>query len=60
MNPNDAFKYEDILIRLKSTINDSKCQIFQSMIQSHLLENTHRVTVELYPSHTMEQEMIQV
>ena len=56
----DGIRYDDILSRLKSSISASKSEIFQSFIKDHILENMHKVTVELYPSNTLVDENAQV
>jgi len=57
-SPTDALKFEKPLAELKSKIASSGSKVFQDMIQELLLTNTHRTTIEMKPSKTMEQEQI--
>lgn len=59
-SPIDGIKYEETLKELKSIIENSKSKVFKSFIQEYLLNNMHRVTIELYPSAFMETNMIEV
>lgn len=56
LNPKDALVYEERLKQMKEEIEHGGSTIFQRMIQDSLLENNHRVVLELYPSTTLEIE----
>lgn len=55
-NPTEALKFEEPLKMLKETIADSGSKVFQDMVRDLLVANTHRTTVELKPSKTLEEE----
>lgn len=57
-SPTEALKFERPLAELKERIAESGSKIFQDMIQSYLVKNTHRTTVELAPSKTLEEEIL--
>ncbi len=59
-NPTDALKFEEPLAELKARISKDGSKVFQGIIKELLLENSHRTTVEMYPSKTMEEEQLQV
>ena len=59
-NPTDALKFEEPLAELKASIAESGCKVFQDMIRDVLLSNSHRTTVEMYPSKTLEEEELKV
>lgn len=59
-NPTEALKFEDPLAELKANIAASGSKVFQDMIRDFLLENSHRTTVEMYPSKTLEEEQLKV
>lgn len=59
-NPTEALKFEEPLAELKSSIAESGSKVFQDMIQDILLSNSHRTTVEMYPSKTLEEEELKV
>jgi hypothetical protein len=56
--PTDALKFEKPLAELKAKIAESGSEIFQDMIKDLLLKNTHRSTVEMTPSKTLESEQL--
>lgn len=60
LNPKDALVYEDALKLLKENIETTGSNIFQQMIRDFLINNSHRVVLELYPSATQEEEQLQV
>lgn len=55
-SPTEALKFEEPLAELKEAIATSGSKIFQDTIKKYLLENTHRSTIELVPSKTLEEE----
>lgn len=55
-SPTEALKFEEPLAELKSKIAESGSQIFQDMVKDFIVYNTHRTTVELVPSKTLEEE----
>mmetsp|Transcript_31239 Transcript_31239/g.57771 ORF Transcript_31239/g.57771 Transcript_31239/m.57771 type:complete len:1097 (+) Transcript_31239:202-3492(+) len=57
-NPTNALKFEEPLAELKESIAKDGSKIFQDMIKEALLDNSHRTTVEMYPSKTMEEEQL--
>jgi len=59
-NPTDALKFEEPLAELKDSIAKDGSKIFQEMIKDFLLENTHRTTIEMFPSKTLEEEQLNV
>lgn len=54
----DALKFEEPLAELKEKIAASGSEVFRSFIKDYLVENTHRVTIEMVPSKTLEEEQI--
>jgi len=58
-SPTDALKFEEPLAELKAAIAKSGPKIFQDMIRSLLVENTHRTTVQLAPSKSLEEEQLE-
>jgi Zn-dependent M16 (insulinase) family peptidase len=58
-DPTEALKFEQPLAELKANISESGSQVFQDMLKAILVDNTHRTTVELAPSKTMEEEIVQ-
>lgn len=58
-SPTDALKFEAPLAELKAKIAESGSQVFQDMIKEYLINNTHRTTVELAPSKSLEEENLQ-
>ena len=59
-NPMDALKFEEPLAELKESIEKGGSKVFTDMIKDLLLENSHRTTVEMYPSKTLEEEQLNV
>jgi len=57
-HPTASLKFEAPLAELKQSIATSGSKIFQDMVQSWLVENTHRSIVEMVPSKTLEQEQL--
>jgi len=57
-SPTDALKFEEPLAQLKKEIEKNGSKVFQDMLKSLIVENTHRTTVELVPSKTLEEEML--
>lgn len=57
-SPTDALKFEKPLAELKARIKESGSRVFQDMAREFLAENTHRSTVELAPSKTLEEELL--
>ena len=58
-SPTEALKFEEPLAELKAKIAESGSKVFQDMVKELLTENTHRTVVELKPSKTLEEEIIQ-
>ena len=56
-DPMDALKFEKPLADLKAKIAESGSHVFKDMLRELLIENTHRSTVELKPSKTLEEEI---
>lgn len=59
-DPTDALKFEKPLAELKAKIAESGSEVFQDMIKDLLLKNTHRSTIEMAPSKTLEAEQLKV
>jgi len=57
-DPTDALKFEEPLADLKASIAKDGSKVFTDMVRETLLENTHKTTVEMYPSKTMEEEQL--
>ena len=57
-NPTEALKFEAPLAELKESIAKDGSKIFQEMIKNFLLENSHRTTIEMYPSKSLEEEQL--
>jgi len=57
-NPTEALKFEAPLAELKTRIAKDGSQVFQSMIREFLLENSHRTTIEMFPSKSLEEEQL--
>merc|ERR1711966_448027 len=58
-DPTEALKFEAPLAELKASIARDGAKVFQDMIRETLLENSHRTTVEMFPSKSMEAEQLQ-
>merc|ERR1712038_281967 len=56
-SPTDALRFEAPLAELKAMIAQDGSKVFTDFIQEYLLDNTHRVTVEMVPSSTLEAEV---
>ena len=59
-HPATALEYEKPLNQIKQEVNSRGSAIFQEMIKTYLLENVHRVVLELLPSETYEEEQLKV
>jgi Zn-dependent M16 (insulinase) family peptidase len=59
-SPTEGMKFEAPLAALKAKIDESGSQVFQDMIKQYLIENTHRSTIEMVPSKTLESEELKV
>lgn len=58
-SPTEALKFEEPLAELKAKIAESGSQVFQDLIKEFLVSNSHRTTVELVPSKTLEKEELE-
>lgn len=54
--PTDALKFEKPLAELKAMIAENGDAVFKEFLKEYLVDNMHRVTVELAPSKTLESE----
>jgi len=54
--PTDALKFEEPLAELKEKISQNGDGVFKDFLKEYLVQNMHRVTVELAPSRTLEQD----
>jgi Zn-dependent M16 (insulinase) family peptidase len=54
--PTDALKFEEPLAELKEMIAKDGDAVFKNFLKDYLVDNMHRVTVELAPSKTLEEE----
>lgn len=57
-SPMEGLKFEKPLAELKATLAESGSKVFTDMLKEFLVQNTHRTTVELAPSKTMEEELL--
>jgi presequence protease len=57
-SPMDGLKFEKPLAELKATIAKTGSKVFSDMVKEFLVLNTHRTTVALIPSKTMEEEIL--
>lgn len=57
-NPTEALKFEEPLAELKARIAKDGSKVFQTMIREFLLENSHRTTIEMFPSKSLEEEQL--
>jgi Zn-dependent M16 (insulinase) family peptidase len=58
-SPTDALKFEEPLAELKEMISKSGSEVFTQYIKDYLVNNKHRVTIEMVPSKTLEQEQLE-
>ena len=58
-SPTEGLKFEKPLAALKAKIAESGSTVFQDLIKDLLLKNTHRTTVEMVPSKTLESELLE-
>lgn len=56
--PADALKFEEPLAELKKQIEESGSEVFKTFIKEYLIENKHRVTIEMVPSKTLEEQQL--
>ena len=54
--PTDALKFEEPLAELKEKISKNGDAVFKDFLKEYLVQNMHRVTIELAPSKTLEQD----
>lgn len=57
-SPTEGLKFEQPLAALKAKIAKSGSKVFQDLIEELLVKNTHRTTIEMVPSKTMEAEQL--
>jgi len=57
-SPTDALRFEKPLEELKERIAKDGSKIFTDFMKDYLINNAHRVTIEMVPSGTMESETI--
>merc|ERR1719223_2168316 len=57
-DPTHALKFEEPLAELKERIASDGSAVFQEMVRDLLLNNMHRTSVEMYPSKTLEEEVL--
>jgi hypothetical protein len=57
-SPTSAIKFEEPLAELKANIAKSGSEVFKNCISEYLVKNTHRATIEMIPSTTLEQEQL--
>jgi len=55
-SPSDGLKFETPLAELKTKIAESGSEVFKDFIKEYLVNNKHRVTIEMVPSKTLEAE----
>jgi Predicted Zn-dependent peptidases, insulinase-like len=54
--PTDALKFEEPLAELKAMIAENGDAVFRDFLKEYLVNNMHRVTLELAPSKSLESE----
>ena len=59
-SPTDGLKFEKPLSDLKAKISESGSKIFQDLLKTLIINNTHRTTIEMTPSKTLEAEELKV
>merc|ERR1712161_76173 len=57
-SPTDALKFEKPLAELKEMIQKDGSKVFKDFAKKYLVENNHRVTIEMFPLKTMEEDQI--
>jgi len=57
-HPTEGLKFEAPLAELKEKIASSGSEVFQNMIKTWILNNSHRSVVEMVPSKTLESEQL--
>jgi len=57
-SPTEALKFEEPLRELKAKITESGSEVFKDFVRDYLVNNSHRLTIEMVPSATMEEEEI--
>jgi Zn-dependent M16 (insulinase) family peptidase len=57
-SPTEALKFEAPLAALKEKIAKSGSEVFTTLIKELLVQNTHRSTIEMVPSKTLEAEQV--
>merc|ERR1719491_2651936 len=55
-SPTDALRFEKPLEELKARIAQDGSKVFTDFMKEYLVDNSHRVTIEMVPSGTMEEE----
>jgi len=58
-SPTEALKFEEPLAELKAMIAENGSDVFQQYMKDYLVNNKHRVTIEMVPSKTLEQEQLE-
>jgi presequence protease len=58
-SPTEGLKFEKPLAELKQKISHSGSKVFQDIVENLLLKNTHRTTIEMVPSKSMEAELLE-
>jgi len=58
LSPTESLKFEEPLAKLKAQIAESGSKVFQDVIRDMLINNTHRTTIEMVPSKTLEEETV--
>ena len=59
-SPTESLKFEEPLAELKARIEENGSAVFQEMVQKYLVSNTHRTTIEMTPSKSLESEILKV
>jgi Zn-dependent M16 (insulinase) family peptidase len=58
-SPTQALKFEKPLEDIKEMISQSGSKVFKDMIHAFLLNNNHRVSIEMIPSKSLEEQQLQ-
>lgn len=57
-SPTSGLKFEEPLAELKANIKESGSKVFTDLLRERIVENTHRTTVQLKPSKSMEEDIV--
>ena len=58
--PEDGLEFKDTLKKTKRNVKMEGLRLFQKLVKEYLLDNNHMVHLAMYPSDTLEAEMLVV